>query len=109
LVGEAFGLGLHGRVLAVAAAVGGQGADQVLLVLAADLGHLVVRVGVLVVGDAVAAGAGIEQGLALGGIALGVGGQGGQGKRQGGGGQQDSLHQDLFRLRKGSDGRKPGV
>src|SRR5690606_31031753 len=93
LVGEALGLGAHGRMLTVTVAVGGQGRHQVLLVLAAHLGHAVAGVGVLVVDDAVAAGAGIEQGLALVGITLGVDGQGSQGKRQAGGGQQDSLHQ----------------
>src|SRR3546814_18575925 len=58
LAREALGLGLHRRVLALALLVLGERVDQVGSGLAGDLRHVVVRVGVLVAGDAVAALAG---------------------------------------------------
>ena len=64
-------LRLHGRMLALALLVFGQRVDQVLRRLPADPRHVVVRIGVLVAGDAVAALAGVGQFLA----ALGTAGQ----------------------------------
>src|SRR5690606_6847465 len=84
LRGEALRLRLHGRVLAVARLVLGQRVDQVRLGLPPELGHVVVRVGVLVALDAVAPLAGVDQQPAALGVAAGRGGGGGI--RGGGGG-----------------------
>src|SRR5688572_22087519 len=70
LLGKRRGLRVHGLVGAVAARVSVQGVDQVLGVLAAELRHAVVREGVLVVRDAVAAMAGVSEDLATLGIAF---------------------------------------
>src|SRR5690606_5414594 len=98
LLAEALRLRVHGRVVAGTALVLGECVDQVGFRLPADLGHVVVGVGVLVAGDAVAAHAGVAELVAAGGIAgagspvLGQCGRGNEGKRQGGGGDQRSHH-----------------
>src|SRR5690606_26128503 len=98
LPAEALRLRGHGRVVAGTALVVGECVDQVGFRLPADLGHVVVGVGVLVAGDAVAAHAGVAELVAAGGIAgagspvLGQCGRGNEGKRQGGGGDQRSHH-----------------
>ncbi len=64
LVAERAGLGVHGAVRALLAAVALQRRDDVLGVLADELGHAVGRVDVLVVLDAMTAEAGVADLLA---------------------------------------------
>src|SRR5690606_21634637 len=85
---------------AVAVAVFGQRDDQVFVVLAADFGHVVVRVDVLVAGDAVAASTGVRLLLAGFHITLGKNGRGrgndSDGKDESGG-ETESRHGRQFR------------